>query len=162
MFLTVFLGFTGQYCSAQKAIFWENVRFGGGLGLGLNSGGFNASVSPSAIYQFNEQFATGVSLNFNYAKFNDDKRLAYGASAIALYNPIDIIQLSVEFEQLRVNLRDQVGATTFEDNFWSPGLFLGIGYTQRNFTVGIRYDVLYDENRSIYLDAWLPFVRVYF
>lgn len=48
------------------------------------------------------------------------------------------------------------------EHYWSPALLLGIGYTDRNFTVGIRYDVLYDNDKSIYASIWLPFVRVYF
>ena len=165
IFTFVFIAFV-TVVQAQNPLgandFWSRVRFGGGLGFGLNNGGFNASISPSAIYQFNNQFAIGTSLNFNYAKYDNDKRLAYGASLLTLYNPLPFLQLSAEYEQLRVNLSQELVGGSFEDNYWSPGLFLGIGYTNSNFTVGIRYDVLYDENRSIYLDAWLPFVRVYF
>ena len=29
-------------------------------------------------------------------------------------------------------------------------------------TVGIRFDVLYDSNRSLYANEWSPFIRVYF
>lgn len=165
-FFTLILIVSTHFVYSQNGLgktdFWQQVRFGGGLGFGLNNGGFNASISPSAIYQFNDQFAAGAALNFNYAKYDDDKRLAYGASVLSLYNPLPFLQLSAEYEQLRVNLSQRFNGQTFEDNYWSPGLFLGIGYTNRNFTLGIRYDVLYDENRSIYLDAWMPFVRVYF
>ena len=146
----------------SKSPFWSQVRFGGGLGLGFTNGGFNAAVSPSAIYQFNNQFAAGLSLNFNYAKFNDDKLVAYGGSVLSLYNPIQFLQLSAEFEQLRINRSFDDGVIRLENNYWSPALFLGLGYTDRNFTVGVRYDVLYDDNKSIYANAWMPFVRVYF
>ena len=68
-----------------------------------------------------------------------------------------------ELEQLRVNRSfEVVGAPNLEDNYWSPALFLGVGYSNRNVTVGIRYDVLYDDEKSIYADPWMPFVRVYF
>ena len=166
-FLALFLIVFALNCSAQNTStpsdFWNNVRFGGGLGFGLNNGGFNASVSPSAIYQFNEQFSSGVSLSFNYAKYDDSKRYAYGGSIISLYNPIHFLQISAELEQLRIN--QTLGfndLSTIDDNYWSPSLFLGLGYTDRNFTVGIRYNVLYDDSKSIYLNAWMPFVRVYF
>lgn len=142
--------------------FWNDVRFGGGLSLGFTNGGFNGAISPSAIYEFNQMFAAGLSLNFNYAKFDNDKLLAYGGSALALFNPIPQLQLSGEFEQLRINRSYDLGTTELKDNYWSPGLFLGIGYSSRNVVFGIRYDVLYDENKSIYANAWMPFVRVYF
>ena len=146
----------------SKSAFWNRVQFGGGIGLGLNNGGFNASISPSAIYRFNEKFAAGTALNFNYASFRDAKRIAYGASILSLYNPVNFIQLSAELEQLRINDRFENVLVRIEENYWSPALFLGVGYVQQNFTVGIRYNVLYNDNRSIYFSAWLPFVRVYF
>ena len=142
--------------------FWNDVRFGGGIGLGFSNGYFNGSIAPSAIYQVNEQFATGVSLNFNYAKFDDDRLLAYGGSVLALYNPIPFIQLSSEWEQLRVNRTYALDGGNLEDNYWSPALFLGIGYSNRNVTFGLRYDVLYDDNKSIYTNALMPFIRLYF
>mgnify|MGYP003867402473 CR=1 FL=1 len=166
--------FTVMVCSAQnlsrrqagptaKSDFWNRVRFGGGIGLGFTNGGFNTSVSPSAIYQFNDRFASGVSATFNYAKLGDSKRYAYGGSILTLYNPIHFLQLSAELEQLRVNQSLAVdGASNLEEDFWAPAFFLGVGYTDRNFTVGIRYDLLYDDDKSIYISPWLPFVRVYF
>lgn len=150
-----------QFSSAGTD-FWNNVRFGGSIGLGFTNNGFNGFLSPSAIYQFNDQFAGGTSLSFNYAKFDDDKFLAYGGSVLALYNPIPQIQLSSEFEQLRVNRTLSTNRITLEDNYWLPALFVGIGYSTYNVTFGIRYDLLYDDDRSIYANAFLPFVRVYF
>jgi hypothetical protein len=152
---------TGQNAGRTDS-FWEHVRFGGGLGLGFTNGGFNGAISPSAIYQFNSQFATGISLNFNYAKFNDDKFIAYGGSLLSLYNPLPFLQLSGELEQLRINRELTTFSGIIEDNYWSPALFLGLGYSNQNVTFGIRYDVLYDQNKSIYANAWMPFVRVYF
>ncbi len=145
-----------------KSAFWSQVRFGGGLGLGFTNGGFNAAVSPSAIYQVNDQFAAGLSLNFNYAKFNDDKLLAFGGSVLTLYNPIRYIQLSAELEQLRINRSFDDGTIRLENDYWSPALFLGVGYTNNFMTIGIRYNVLHDDNESIYANDWMPFVRVYF
>ena len=166
VFFTLLVISIDTICNAQntnKNDFWNRVRFGGGIGIGLGNGDFNASVSPSAIYQFNNQFSAGVGLNFNYAKFTNNKFLAYGGSILSLYNPIPFIQLSGEFEQLRINQSTDFGILNAgTNNYWSPALYLGVGYTQRNFTFGIRYDVLYDENTSIYASAWLPFVRVYF
>src|SRR6056297_2258822 len=92
----------GQNVSSQN-YFWKRVRYGGSLGLGFFNGGFNASVSPSAIYPVSNDFSAGASLNFNYAKFNDNKLVAYGGSILSLYNPIPQVQLSAELEQLRIN-----------------------------------------------------------
>ncbi|QCX01276.1 alpha-ketoglutarate decarboxylase [Aggregatimonas sangjinii] len=141
-----------------KSPFWSRVRFGGGIGIGFNNAGFNGAISPTAYYQVSNSFAAGVGLNGIYSKVNDSKLTAYGGSLAALYHPIHFLQISGEFEQLRVN-RSLGG---FSSSAWVPALFLGIGYRTQFATVGIRYDVLYDDERSIYLNPWAPFVRFYF
>ena len=81
---------------------------------------------------------------------------------ISLFNVIPELQLSAEFEELYVsrNYDDLTGLE--DDDYWYPALFLGAGYRNGPVTVGIRYDVLFDDDRSVYADAWIPFVRVYF
>ena len=157
-----FVNFSMSQYSTGQSDFWKQVRYGGGIGLDIFNGGFNASISPSAIYPVSNTFSAGVSLNVNYAKFDDSKLLAYGGSILSLYNPIPQIQLSGELEQLRINSKFQGVAETINENYWSPALFLGIGFTNRNVTVGVRYNILYDGGNSIYADGLLPFVRFYF
>ncbi len=143
--------------------FLDNVRFGGGLGFSFGSDFFSGTLAPSAIYQFNNQFSLGVGLNGTYSSLkNEYTSTVLGGSILSLYNVIPEIQISAEFEQLNVsrNYDDRLG---FEnDNYWYPALFMGAGYTSNNVTLGIRYDVLYDDQRSIYANAWAPFVRVFF
>lgn len=162
----VFIFIGSLSCSSQnqpaKSDFWKKVRLGGGIGFNFSNGGFNGSIAPSAIYQFNEFFAAGLGVNVNYYKFNNQKFWAYGPSAIILANPIPQIQISGEIEQLRVNSSTQIATGTVEDNFWSPALFIGAGYRTNFATVGIRYNVLHNNENSIYLNAWVPFVRFYF
>ncbi len=161
LFLCAALGCFSQ-APGSRGDFWSKVRYGGGLGLGFGNGTFNAALAPSAIYQANPQFAVGVGLSFNYSKFRESKLTAYGGSVLTLFNPISAIQLSAEFEQLRVNREFDISTGNLQDDYWLPALYLGVGYSNRNVTVGIRYDVLYDEEKSIYADPWAPFVRVYF
>ena len=86
-----------------------------------------------------------------------------GGSIIGLFNPIPGIQLSTEFEELYVNRDIDDGfISSIDDNYWYPALFLGVGYISGNVTFGIRYDVLFDRDTSIYNEAWLPFVRFFF
>ena len=81
---------------------------------------------------------------------------------IVLGNPIPEIQLSAELEQLRVNTSYGNSFNSAKDNFWNTGLFLGAGYQTNNVTIGLRYNVLHNDNRNVYSEAWMPFVRVYF
>ena len=138
--------------------FWNNVSYGGGFGLGFGNNSFNLSLSPSALYEVSNDFSTGLSLNANYSRFGDAEFLAYGPSLVNLYNLFPFLQVSAEFEQWRVNLSQN----NFSENYWYSALFVGFGYTQRNITFGLRLDLLYDEERSIYPDPLIPFVRVYF
>ena len=142
--------------------FWSNVRYGGGLGLGFGNNSFTIAVSPSAIYQVNSQFATGLALNFNYSEFDDARFRAMGGSIISFFNPIPQAQLSAEFEQTYVNRDDIVLGQPVEDKFWVPALYLGLGVGSRNVMVGMRYDVLFNTDKSIYATPWSPFFRVYF
>ena len=162
IFFTALSGMGYSQLTSQNSDFWNKVHFGGNLGLGFGNNSFNASISPSGIYQATEQWGLGAGLSFNYAKFRDAKLLAYGGSLLTLFNPIPALQLSAEMEQLRVNRQLELDGGNREDNYWSPALFLGLGYGNRNVTIGIRYDVLHDSQKSIYANALMPFVRVYF
>jgi long-subunit fatty acid transport protein len=138
----------------------NRVHFGGTLGLSIGSGFTDIVVAPSVIYDVNDYFSAGVGLQGSYVNFkNNFESYIYGASLIGLVNPIEEIQLSAELEQLRVNTTYQ---DNFKDDFWNTALFLGAGYRAQNVTIGIRYNVLFDKNKSVYNEAFMPFVRVYF
>lgn len=142
--------------------FWNHTRFGGGIGLSFGDGFFSGTISPIGMYEFNSKFAVGVGLN---ATFNEQdnfyKSTILGGSLIGLFNPIRELQVSAEFEQLHVNRKFE--DSSFEnDNYWYPALFMGLGYGNGNVTFGIRYDLLYNREKSTYADAYVPFVRVLF
>ncbi len=141
--------------------FWRNVRYGGALGFGFGSDSFSIAVAPSAIYQVSEKFATGLSLNFEYSKFGDSEYTAYGGSILNFFNPIPVIQLSAVLQPLRVSTNYSSASLLLDENYWTTALFMGVGYSTRNVTFGIQYDVLHDD-RSIYADPWVPFIRMYF
>ncbi len=154
----------------QKSDFWQHVQFGGGVGLSFGSNFFSGTLAPSGVYRFNEKFATGVGLNISY---NSQKYVyesyVLGTSILGLFNVIPQLQLSAEFEQLYVNRNFEdniivVGCNTFDcdQSYWYPGLYLGAGFSTGPVTMGIRFDVIYDSERSIYGNAYNPFVRFYF
>lgn len=148
-----------------KSDFWKKVRFGGGLGLNFGTGFTNITVAPSALYQPNQYLAFGPGLQYTYQQNADLKTTLIGGSAIILANPLDFLQVSGEFEQVRVNQSFEGG--TSADPFWNTALFLGAGY-RLNIggnslgAMGVRYNVLYKETDGIYRNAWQPFFRVFF
>ena len=154
-----------KYVIDNSNHFWDKVQFGGGLGLGFGSGYTNVSVMPSAIYNVNEIVAVGVGLQFGYLyQKNYYKSFVYGGSFITLVNPIPQLQLSAELEQVRVDTDydENYYHPGFSDAYWNTALYLGAGYRTGSVTIGARYDVLYDPNKSLYGSGFMPFVRVYF
>jgi len=144
--------------------FWEKVRFGGGVGLSFGDGFFSATLAPQAIYQVNEIVGLGVGLNGTINNRKDIyKSTILGGSLISTFNAFQGVQLSAEFEELNVNRKfDSNFASNLDDNYWYSALFLGAAYRTGNIAFGIRYDVLYDDEKSIYAEPWVPFMRVMF
>ncbi len=148
---------------AKTGAFWENVQFGGGLGLGIGNGYTNITVAPSAIYNFNEYIALGTGIQYSYLKQkNYYSSNVFGASLIGLFNPIEEVQLSLEVEETNVNNRYFDLGGNLNRSFWNTGLYLGGGYRQDNIIVGGRINVLFDKEKDIYGSAFMPFVRVFF
>lgn len=154
----------GQQDDSQSK-FWENVRFGGNIGANFGNNYTSIIIAPQAIYQINNNVGVGVGLNYSYSErdlnqFDDFKSTIVGGSLIAIASPIDFLQLSADFEYLNVNRN--FSNSSFDDNYWVPALFLGAGYQQGNFVIGARYDVLFNDRRSVYQNGIQPFVRILF
>lgn len=169
----VFIFFFSSYAQnedlgnhSQDKNFWKQVSFGGGVGLSFGDGFFLGGISPSAVYNFNQYVSAGLGLTYNYLsdkRTTPDVRVtSYGGSIITLFNPLSEIQLSVELEGIQVDRTFLFVDGDEKDNFFQEALFLGGGYRTGNITIGARYNVLHDEDRSVYGSAFLPFVRVFF
>lgn len=152
-----------QNLAKKSSPFLEKVRFGGGIGLQFASGATNIMLAPSAVYDFNRYVSAGVGLQGSYVNVkNNYTSLIYGISLIGLANPLDNIQLSVDIEQLKVNTTYNATYQLPSAHFWNTSLFVGAGYRSDNMVIGLKYNILYDKNKSIYSDPLLPFVRFYF
>ncbi|HIP47920.1 MAG TPA: hypothetical protein EYG92_03010 [Lutibacter sp.] len=156
-----FLTFSQIQSKESENPFWKNVRFGGGMQLSIEQSYTTIGVSPSAIYEFSDKFASGIGVSYLYSKVRsqDVRYNIYGVSALMLYNPINAIQLSTEFEELNIHTNNNGS----KSDYWNPALYIGAAYSMnRNVAMGVRYDVLYIENKSIYNNAFNPFIRIYF
>ncbi|MFT3794819.1 hypothetical protein [Flavobacterium sp.] len=152
-----------------KSDFWQRVQFGGGIGLSIGSGYTDIALAPGAIYNFNPYVAAGVGLQGSYVRVkNEYESYIYGGSLIGLFRPVEYVQLSLELEQLRVNTSfsnffNPDPANRYpDDNFWNTALYIGAGYAVENVTIGIRYNLLFDRDKSVYSEPVMPFIRVYF
>lgn len=164
LFFLIFNEFNSNaQTTTASSDFWQNVRFGGGIGLSFGDGFFSGTLAPSAIYEFNPEVALGVGLNGTYNSLkNRYSSTIVGGSVLGLWNVIPEVQLSAEFEELFVSRKYDALLAIEDDSYWYPALFVGAGFRNGFVTFGIRYDVLFDQEKSIYADAWMPFVRVYF
>lgn len=142
--------------------FWEQVRFGGSLGANFSNGYFSAYLSPKAIYDFNRYVSAGTGVAGSYTNGSNFTAYSVSGSVISLFRPIAQAQLSAEFEENYVSRNIELEGGDRTDSYWYPALFLGAGYTNGNVTVGLRYDVLYDDRKSMYNNALMPFVTIYF
>jgi hypothetical protein len=142
--------------------FFENVRFGGSLGLSFSDNAFSAFLAPKAVYDFNRFTSAGIGIAGSYTNADNYSAHSISGSLIGLLRPVRNIQLSAEFEENYVSRSWELEGANRKDSYWYPALFLGAGYTTGHVTVGIRYDVLYDDEKSIYGSALMPFISVYF
>ena len=143
--------------------FMDDVRFGGGINIGVGNNYSTFSISPSVIYDFSNEFSAGLSATYVYVK---DKSIVnsttniYGGSILAFYKPIKNMQFSTEFEQLKI---DQKYAFVNDSDLWQSALYIGAEYVTGNISMGLRYDVLFDKTTNvIYSSALSPVFRVYF
>src|SRR6187551_1462475 len=83
-----------QQAPQSRSPFWQNVQFGGGLGLSFGSGYTDISIAPSAIYNVNPYLAVGLGLQGSYvsSKGYYDSGI-YGVSFLTYINPIPEVQL---------------------------------------------------------------------
>ena len=150
------------FCSitsfSQENNFWENVRVGGTFGFSFGNNITTLSISPSAVYDFNEEFSFGGSIGYSHNKSGDYSANMYTASVITMYRPIRQIEFSAELLQSYVS--KTIGSS--EDNYSYPSLNIGAAYITGKVTFGVQYDVLYKKDKSIYANAISPFIRVFF
>ena len=142
--------------------FFQNVRYGGSVGLSFSNNFFNAHIAPKAVYDFNRFFSLGIGVAGSYSDASNFSAYTLGGGSIALFRPLPMLQLSSEFEENYVNKRLELEGADITRSYWYPALFLGAGYTTGNVTVGLKYDVLYDDQKSIYASALMPFVSIFF
>lgn len=158
IFFTLFSLTLSTINAQQKKFSWENVRYGGGVTLNLGNQ-TTIGISPSALYDFKNGLTAGFGIGYLYSEPSRDSSIsAFNFSAITIYESPFSLMLSAELEQYFSTQRNNTNR--FSSSF--PALHLGIAYQRGNFAVGVRYDVLYDENRSIFASPISPIARFFF
>ncbi len=162
-FLIAFLSISFLSIQAQNTAktFTDGFHFGGGFNIGLGSGYSTIAISPSVIYDISPIFSAGINATYLYSKNKSSNQTSnvYGGGLIALANPIDGLQFSGEYERLKIK-RGLLNYTS--QDYWNDALYVGVAYRQKNMSIGLRYDLMYDKVKSIYPSALSPIFRIYF
>jgi len=153
-------------------VFQPRWSFGGNLGLSFWNGGTDIFIAPKAYYHLSPQFITGIGVTYIYSdgeywtneiggsRYFNYHSNSFGGSASVLYRPIPFLQFSAEYEGLQTEWR---GGENFNDeSYFNNAIYLGASFVSGHFSFGVRYDVLYDENKSVYGSDWTPFIGIYF
>ena len=133
-------------------------------GFGLNFvGATNISLSPNLIYRASDKINLGFGLQGSYAAVKDlQKTTTFGFNAVSIYTPTKKISMLLELVQLNVTTKIE---TPIEDknSYWDTALFVGAGINITNkFTIGAKYNLLYNEDESVYTSPVVPFVNIIF
>jgi long-subunit fatty acid transport protein len=134
------------------------------FGFGLNFvGATNISLSPSLIYKTNDKISLGFGLQGSYAAIKDlQKTTTFGFNAITTYTPTKKISTLLELVQLNVTTKVEAPVED-KNSYWDTALFVGAGYNITNkFTIGAKYNLLYNEDESVYTSPIVPFVNIVF
>ncbi|WP_157961142.1 alpha-ketoglutarate decarboxylase [Lutibacter citreus] len=163
--LLIFINFnlSSQITGLNTPSLLDNVRFGGGFNVGFGNSYSTFSISPTALYDFSNEFSAGLSFTYVYVKNKSNEQSTtnmLGGSLLAFYKPFYNLQFSSEYENLNINSKYAFKNKT---NRWQPALYFGAEYVTGNFAMGLRYDVLFNEEENlIYSSALNPVFRYYF
>lgn len=69
---------------SQESEFWKNFRLGGRFGLSFGNNTTSISVSPTVVYDFNEEFSMGASIGYLYNKTSNFNANVYSSSIIII------------------------------------------------------------------------------
>lgn len=136
-----------------------------GVGFGLNFvGGTNISLSPNVSYNVSKKVAIGVGVQGSYSAIKDlQNTTTIGGNIISQYTPVKKITTLIEFVELNVATETETPEGKIKENYWDAALFLGAGYNiTEKISVGAKYNVLYNEDESVYTSPVIPFVNITF
>lgn len=150
--------------NSPKGFDKSKLFFGGNFGVGLGSNSSSIIVSPQVGYRFNNYFAAGAGINFNYYSYktfyNGEAKDRFGYGGLNVFGRVYPIPYLLVQAQPELNY--SWGSRKYEDNrpteklkgMFVPSLLLGGGAAIPTGGNGalllmLQYDVL-QESRTPY------------
>ncbi|WP_373075385.1 hypothetical protein [Zeaxanthinibacter enoshimensis] len=139
------------------------LKFGCGFGLSF-VGGTNISLSPNLIFLLSEKVNLGAGLQGSYTSIKDlQKTTTIGGNVILQYYPAKRLMTLVELTQLNVSTTTEEITGDIKESYWDTAFFLGAGLNITDkIAVGAKFNLLYDEDESVYTSPVIPFVNITF
>ncbi|MGI9527695.1 MAG: hypothetical protein ACR2MS_11360 [Weeksellaceae bacterium] len=135
------------------------VRVGGGLGVNFGSNSyFGFNLSPFIGYAITPRLEGGVTAGYQYGKDDYQKSNLFSVGPYMNYGVMESIFLRSHLEYYTGN--QTLKRNDYERSFDETALWLGAGYQSTGrirFQTGIMYNVLYDEDDSIFASAIRPY-----
>lgn len=152
------------YSTGQELSKW---RFGGGLGLGFGGNGyFGISISPSVGYQINPYVEGGLAIGYQYSKNDWQRENLFSVGPFINVYPIESLFTRVQFEQyIGKGKTETLSGTDIKYDYNESALWVGAGYRSPgkiSFYAGMMYNVLYQEDDSIFASGFRPILGVSF
>lgn len=166
IFLALTLILMGIYTQAQVGVQSASnhgkIRIGGGVGVDFGSNsyvGFN--ISPFIGYAISPNLEGGITAGYQYGDSDYSKSNLFSVGPYLNYFVLKSFFARSHFEYYTGNqtIKSRIG-NDFNSNFDESALWIGGGYQSSGrvrFQTGIMYNVLYDENESIFSSAFRPF-----
>ena len=143
--------------------------FGGSAGLGgsfgSNSGGTSVYLSPRVGYKLTDNVETGLAGNLTWTNSQYYSATTVGVGPFLNYYIARNFYLSGLFQEYFFNQNNKLTRQEFSGN--EAALYLGGGYMQRigngaYMQIGGMYNVLYDNEKSVFGGGFVPSVGVVF
>lgn len=141
--------------------------FGGGASLGFSGGsagtGSSVGISPRVGYLLTDQLEAGVSggVTWSNSRYFSSTMMSVGPFANYYFSRNFFI--SALFQEYFFNQKNKFDQTKYSGD--EAALYLGTGYLQNvggrlYIQIGAMYNVLYDKNKSIFGNGFVPNIGV--
>jgi len=176
MFLIANISFAQEFITEDEATgntskvsFWDNVYFGGDLGMSFGSYTY-VNIAPEAGYIFTDRFSAGVGIIYQYYNLNSTvnpyKTSVYGGKVFARFFVWESLFLYGVTEVVSLESRyfDYTGQFESQNRFLMASPLVGVGYFQRfSNKGGVALMLLFNLNQSRnspYYNYPMPIIRV--
>lgn len=141
--------------------------FGGGASLGFSGGsagtGTSVGISPRVGYLLTDQLEAGVSGGFTWANSRYFSSTMLSVGPFANYYFSRNFFISALFQEYFFSQKDKYNDIKYSGD--EAALYLGAGYLQNvggrlYIQIGAMYNVLYDENKSVFGSGFVPNVGI--